>query len=816
MCNQLYRSPAKLKKHTDDSGSFFGALGFTSLVEQLALRTVPAESLLTWLTMPTGPHLMEAVATSKSHTALAILVTLEELYDSHSPRVGLGLVYKAPYIKTASFSEAFFHLKSASDAEADKRITKPRLMFVGINEASKVIPLPYVQPLFLDVPTTSDVMDSKKPQSPHAFRAFRLHRVVYTEGSTLRTQVAYPRLGGETKSHLLNFQKQQLIPELCEHSMVLAALAEADDGHWNFTNDPIYPACLEVFRRRHESSQAPQANKSAEGSGTEGGSPTGAMTPPSTTSSQPLFTPTLGAHEIREIIRETLDQVYALCLETLQQMGFIREVDRALAKSIMVEFLTLQLIVGDDLNTSLWAMYADLEATVAELMRDMDIAVQNSTALPSKNPAIGVALHRFMDLVRLKLALPLAQVDAAREDMERFLHHRLEELRSQTDMKNLIDNLSQRIAAHQSRARQIVYGEPMENIEVLLWVILWVAVDQPVESNFFPGILEELLGRLGITAQGEKNPPTSAKEGVAQLWASAVLNAVQKTEKRQVRLETSGSSGMPSGLHLNYEEDFLNYQSHQVPGVFTDHLFLPNMVNSVYKLVILPVLSGAPPFAAAPDHPTISLESGDDRDSAVPPSPSPSTVCAPPAEKSKAGLPTTPIQVIGESDTESDKTENLEHEVDSSYSTPVFPPKSDRALRKQTHNKTDSARDSKDGAPSPKRATIKKEMEVDDNESPSSAGLSDETLRDHRFTVYGRDSAAVHEVRARILGLEAEMRPSRQDIDSSPIFALRRAADESWPPSIIGKHWVPYLEQKGHLVDCKPKDFSYKDGWLPL
>ena len=231
--------------------------------------------------------------------------------------------------------------------------------------------------------------------------------------------------------------------------------------------------------------------------------------------------------------------------------------------------------------------------------------------------------------------------------MERFLHHRLEELCSQTDMKNLIDNLSQRIAAHQSRAHQLVFSKPMENIEVLLRVILGVAVDQPVESNFFPGILEGLLGRLGITAHGETNPPTSAKEGAARLWASTVLNAVQKMEKRQVRLETSGSSGMPSGLHLNYEEDFLNCRSHQVPGVFTDPLFLPSMVNSVYKLVIPPVLSGAPPFAAAPDRPTISPESGDDRDSAVPPSPSPSTVCAPTVEKSKAGLPTTPIQVIG-------------------------------------------------------------------------------------------------------------------------------------------------------------------------
>ena len=287
-------------------------------------------------------------------------------------------------------------------------------------------------------------------------------------------------------------------------------------------------------------------------------------------------------------------------------------------------------------------------------------------------------------------------------------------------------------------------------------------------------------------------------------------------EKRQVRLETSGSSGIPSGLHLNYEEDFLNYQSHQVPGVFTDPLFLPNMVNSVYKLVMPPVLSGAPPFEAAQDHPIIPLESGDDRDSTVSPSPSPITVGAPTAEKSKAGLPATPIQITGKSDTESDKTENLEPKVDSSYSAQVFLPKSDHALRKWTRSKTDSVRDSKDGAASPKRATIKKETEGDDNESSSSTGLSDETLRDHRFMVYGRDSTAVHKVRAKIFGLEAEMRPSGQDINSSPIFALRRAADESQPPSIIGKHWVPYLEQKGHLADCKPKDFSYKDGWLPL
>ena len=636
------------------------------------------------------------------------------------------------------------------------------------------------------------------------------------EGSIPTTQVAFPHLQGKTKSHLLNFQKQLLIPELHELSLLSVALAVADDRHWNIANDPTYPACLAEFRKRHEASQASLANKSVEKPGTGGGSPTCATTPPSATSSKPPPTPVLGDCEVMEIVHDTLDQVYALRLETLQEMGFIWEVDRALAKSIMAEFIRLQLIVGEDLNTSLQAMHADLEVITDELIRDLDIAAQNSTDFPSENPSVRVALHRFQELVKLKLTLPLAQVDAAREDIDRFLHHHLEELHAQADMRNLIESLFQRVAAHQSRMCQIVYSEPLKQVEVTLQVFIEMAGDQPVESNFFPGILERLLGRLGIAAPGEMNPPTSSREGAAQLWASAVRNAIQATEKKRVRLETSGPSGMPTGLHLNYEEDFLNCQSHQVPGVFTDPSFLPNMVDSVYKLARPPVLAEAPPFTAADDRPTAPMESVDDRDGTAAPSPSPSTAGAPVAKKGRVGLPTTPVQIIGNSDAKSNRTEDLEPEEDSSYSAEVFPSTSDHTLRKQTCGKSDGSKDSKDSAPSPKRVIVKKEKEVDNSESSSSTGLSNETLRDQRFMVYGKDSTAVHKVRAKILGLKAGMRPSQQDIDSSSIFALRRAADESRPPSIIGQHWVPYLKQKGHLADCKPEDFSYKDGWLPL
>ena len=83
------------------------------------------------------------------------------------------------------------------------------------------------------------------------------------------------------------------------------------------------------------------------------------------------------------------------------------------------------------------------------------------------------------------------------------------------ELKNLLVNLADKMAAHQSRVCQIVDSEPLKNIEVSQHVIVGLSADQRMESNFFPGILEGLLGSLGINASGGKNPPTSSKEGAA-------------------------------------------------------------------------------------------------------------------------------------------------------------------------------------------------------------------------------------------------------------------------------------------------------------
>ena len=98
----------------------------------------------------------------------------------------------------------------------------------------------------------------------------------------------------------------------------------------------------------------------------------------------------------------------------------------------MSEFVRLQLIVGEDLNTSLRVVHAGMETTTSELLRDLDIASHNAMEVPSANPSVRVALDHFNQLVRLKLVLPLTQLDAAREDMERFLHYNLSQLHAQS------------------------------------------------------------------------------------------------------------------------------------------------------------------------------------------------------------------------------------------------------------------------------------------------------------------------------------------------------------------------------------------------
>ena len=274
---------------------------------------------------------------------------------------------------------------------------------------------------------------------------------------------------------------------------------------------------------------------------------------------QPPPTPTPDWQEVDVRVAEVMDQVHNLHLQLMQEMGFIQEIDQALSKSLMVEFLRLKAIIIDDLSGILWTWQANMEAATDKFLRDLDAATQTSTTLPSQNAAVGVALCQFRAAAQLRMALPLTQLDEAQEEMEKFIQSCLEELRSQQETKNLIGELSSRIMDHRGRVRQLLRSEPLRHPEVVPLIMVGLAADRPLKSNFFPGLLEGLLGSLGIAAPREGNPPTSSHEGAGHAWSTAMCQAISQIEQKEV--EAPGAVGLPPNLDLRYEEDFLEKQT---------------------------------------------------------------------------------------------------------------------------------------------------------------------------------------------------------------------------------------------------------------
>ena len=81
-------------------------------------------------------------------------------------------------------------------------------------------------------------------------------------------------------------------------------------------------------------------------------------------------------------------------------------------------------------------------------------------------------------------------------------------------------------------------------------------MDQPLEANFFPGILEGLAGRLGLTPPGVTDPPTSVRAGMSCQWAATLREAVRTIEGRDIDLKQVTCTVVPPRLHLDYDLDF--------------------------------------------------------------------------------------------------------------------------------------------------------------------------------------------------------------------------------------------------------------------
>ena len=384
--------------------------------------------------------------------------------------------------------------------------------------------------------------------------------------------------------------------------------------------------------------------------------------------------------------------------------------------------------------------------------------------------------------------------------MEKFIQSCLEELRSLQETKNLIGGLSSRITDHRGRVRELLSSEPLRHPEVILLIMVGLAVDRPLESNFFPGLLEGLLGSLGIAAPGEGNPPTSSREGADHMWSTAVHEAVSQIEQRDA--ETPEAVGLPPNLDLHYKEGFLETQRHLIPPVFSDPLFIPTMAKAVFELAKhLVVLKVLPPAHChgAPSAPPQPESGGPEQGVLKSGEPIPST---------SQSTPPVQEQISEASDTDSDSDGADEPPPEKEPPRRTLKVRFPLKLLKRGHQNMTSS--SKDGVTPSK---VWKEPEVEEAEVGTLTGPYEAALQKAWYELFQKNLPEVQEVRAQILQ-EGEV-VTKQVLDSSPAFCLRWAADETHQPAAIGEHWIDHLDAGGHIAKCNLTTLSLRMSGYP-
>ena len=203
--------------------------------------------------------------------------------------------------------------------------------------------------------------------------------------------------------------------------------------------------------------------------------------------------------------RSILDQAHALQLQSMGDLGRIRDLDRTLAGTLMAEFSRVQLIMQKDVGKSLVALRSDLLATcsafIADVGRVMDV--------PPADPRLALleaSLERFRRQASLKFDLPLAEMDAATVDITTFMNARLQELSSRSKLPDLIEEAVRLMDRHNTQIWELVRNPDLSLSDVSSRVLVRLLARQPIEADLFPGILEGLAGKSWSVTGGNGQP----------------------------------------------------------------------------------------------------------------------------------------------------------------------------------------------------------------------------------------------------------------------------------------------------------------------
>ena len=151
-----------------------------------------------------------------------------------------------------------------------------------------------------------------------------------------------------------------------------------------------------------------------------------------------------------EIALGIVKRIHAPHLQILHEMGGVRELEQAAVRTLMAEFARLQSILCEDLTKSLSALRSELEASSEVLSADL-LSVLN---LYPGDPAflqVKELIQKHHQSILMKVNLPLIELEAAREDLERFLQGCLHKLSSDPKAQEVVEEISQTLSSYTRR-----------------------------------------------------------------------------------------------------------------------------------------------------------------------------------------------------------------------------------------------------------------------------------------------------------------------------------------------------------------------------
>ena len=156
-----------------------------------------------------------------------------------------------------------------------------------------------------------------------------------------------------------------------------------------------------------------------------------------------------------------VERIHALCLQIIHDMGSVREVEQAAVRTLMVEFARLQTILCEDLTKSLSALHSELEASSEVLSAD----ILNILNLCPGDPGfsrVRELVQKHHQSVSMKINLPLIELEAAKEDLDRFLQECLCELGSNPKAREVLEEITQILTRYNRKVRETILIQGME------------------------------------------------------------------------------------------------------------------------------------------------------------------------------------------------------------------------------------------------------------------------------------------------------------------------------------------------------------------